>query len=102
MKPFLLLPAAVTALAGAPAFAQAAGQWQKPEQIWAASCSYCHEQDFAPELRGRNLPAEAIAPIVRQGVPGMPAFHPSEINDRELAGLSRWISASPAPAAKKK
>jgi len=79
------------------ATAQSAGQWHGPEQIWAATCGYCHDEGVGPQLRGRKLPAAAIPPVVRQGLPGMPSFHPSEIDDKELAALARWIARSPAP-----
>ena len=82
----------------AAAAAQSAGQWRGPEQIWAATCGYCHDEGVGPELRGRKLPAMGIAPVVRQGLPGMPSFHPSEMNDRELDALARWIERGPAPA----
>jgi len=80
------------------ASAQSAGQWRGPEHIWGASCGYCHDEGVGPQLRGRKLPAELIPPVVRQGLPGMPSFHPSEIDERELASLARWITRSPAPA----
>jgi len=85
-------------LAAAPVTAQSAGQWQGPEQIWNATCGYCHGAGVAPELRGRKLDPQASAFIARNGAPGMPAFKPSEINDAELDQLARWIALAPIPA----
>ena len=90
----LLLAAA---LLPAPALAQSAGQWSGPQQIWDASCGYCHGEGVGPEIRGLRLPPAAIAATARNGAPGMPAFHPSEIDDRELAALARWISSAAVP-----
>jgi hypothetical protein len=77
---------------------QSAGQWRGPEHMWGATCGYCHDEGVGPQLRGRKLPAEVIPPIVRQGLPGMPSFHPSEIDDKELVALARWIAGSAPPA----
>lgn len=81
--------------------AQSAGQWRGPEHIWAASCGYCHDTNVGPQLKGRNLPAEAIAYFVRFGGSAMPAFHPSELNERELTVLSAWLAKSIKPEPKK-
>ena len=100
MKSARLISMLALAAISLPAAAQTAGQWQKPEHIWRAVCSYCHGANVAAELRGRGLPVELIFTIVRQGVPGMPVFHPSEISDDELADLSIWLSSSAAPGTK--
>lgn len=72
--------------------------WNGPEHIWRSSCGYCHGgASGAPELRGAGLPPEAIAQFVRQGAPGMPVFHASEISDGELKQLTEWISAQRKP-----
>ena len=67
-----------------------------PEAIYVRSCGYCHGHDIAPIIRGRGLPAEAIAAFVRRGQGAMPAFRPTEISPAELDALAKWISASPA------
>jgi len=85
-------------LATAPAAAQSAGQWRGPQHIWAGTCGYCHGTPVAPEIRGMKLPAQAIAQIVRHGLPGMPAFHESELSDGEVAALAEWLSHAPVPA----
>lgn len=69
-----------------------------PAAIWRASCAYCHDQGIGPVLGGRRLPAVATAAIVRQGARGMPAFHRSEIGERELEVLTAWVETLPAPA----
>ncbi len=97
MRAWLLL----ASLLPAPALAEAAGQWRGPQQIWGAACGYCHGEGIGPEIRGLKLPPETIVATARNGAPGMPAFHPSEIDDRELAALARWISTAPTPPPKK-
>lgn len=86
----LLLPA--------PLHAQSAGQWGKPERIWTASCTYCHDQGVGPSLRGTHPDTRLVASAVRNGMPGMPVFHRSEIDDQELAALSAWLQRQPGPA----
>jgi mono/diheme cytochrome c family protein len=69
-----------------------------PEQIWRSSCGYCHGGAAgAPELRGLGLPPSVIEQFARQGAPGMPPFHESEISDADLKRLAEWISAQPKP-----
>lgn len=89
---------ALALLAAAPCFAQAAGQWHAPAQIWGASCGYCHGAGVGPELRGRPIDPAALRAIVRGGLPGMPSFHPSELSDAEIAGLARWLTSAKPPA----
>ena len=89
--------ALVSAIGPSPIAAQSAGQWQGPEQIWEASCAYCHGTTHAPELRGRRVPAEMVRRFIRRGAPGMPAFHFSEISDLELKVLAEWIEMSKTP-----
>lgn len=67
-----------------------------PEAIYARTCGYCHGKDVGPVIRGRKLPAEAIAFMVRNGQGAMPAFRPTEISGAELKALSAWISTSKA------
>jgi len=72
--------------------------WAGPEHFWRSSCGYCHGGAAgAPELRGKGLRPEVIAIFARQGAPGMPPFHASEISDAELKQLTEWISAQPKP-----
>lgn len=68
----------------------------KPEAVWRATCGYCHGSvPGAPELRGIGLPEKAIVVTARQGAPGMPVFHASEISDADLQALARWITRQP-------
>jgi cytochrome c553 len=86
-------------LALAPAaHAERAGQWRGPEHIWASSCTYCHDDGSGPRLRGAHPDAKLVAIVARNGLPGMPAFHPSEISDPELATLGAWLQRQPPPA----
>lgn len=77
--------------------AQSAGQWRGPEHMWESACGYCHGAGVAPELRGRGLPPSLIRKIAREGYAAMPAFHPSEFSDQDLAALADWIAKSQAP-----
>jgi len=95
MKARHMVAALWLAAAAAPALAQSAGEWKGPEQIWGASCGYCHDSGVGPPIKGARIAADAITAAVRQGLPGMPSFHPSEIDDRELATFSRWLSRTP-------
>jgi mono/diheme cytochrome c family protein len=69
---------------------------RSPEVIYARTCGYCHGTNVGPIIRGRKLPPEAIAYMVRHGQGAMPAFRPTEITDAELKALSIWISTSKA------
>jgi mono/diheme cytochrome c family protein len=90
--------ALVTAISPSAGLAQSAGQWQGPQHIWNASCAYCHGTTHAPELLGREVSAEVVRRFIRQGAPGMPAFHSSEISDQELDALAEWIETSKTPS----
>lgn len=75
------------------AWGQAAGEWKSGEEVWDKTCHYCHDAaHVGPDLRGRGLPAPAIAFIVRNGVGAMPSFPESQLNDAELKTLSEWVS----------
>ena len=67
-----------------------------PAVIYAKVCGYCHGAHVAPVIRGRALPADYIALMVRTGPRAMPAFHPTEIGDAELKSLAAWVSTSSA------
>jgi cytochrome c553 len=78
--------------------AQSAGEWGSPAQLWRATCSYCHDNGVARELRGASLTAQAVATAVRVGPKAMPSFTTSQISDRELEQLAQWMSMQKAPA----
>lgn len=80
------------------AHAQSAGAWASPEQLWQATCRYCHDNGIARELRGAGLDAQAIVTAVRTGPKAMPSFTPSQISDRELGQLAQWVTQQKAPA----
>ena len=65
--------------------------------MYAQTCAYCHGAGVAVELRGRGLPPEYIASVIRNGLRAMPAFRPSDFNDADIAALADMITASPAP-----
>ena len=92
---------AAGAMAAFPALAQSAGQWRDPPAIWAASCGYCHGAGVGPPLKGIRLAPATIAWAMRHGMPGMPAYHTSEINADELARFADWLSKQPAMPASK-
>jgi mono/diheme cytochrome c family protein len=72
-----------------------------PEVLYSQTCAYCHGSNVGPVIRGRQLPAEQVAAIVRQGRNAMPAFRPTEISRAELDVLAAWIEASKADPAEK-
>lgn len=80
---------------GSMALAQESEQEKTPEQIWDASCGYCHSGPMqALVLHSRQLPESLIISFARNGANGMPPFHESELSDAELRALARWISES--------
>jgi|GEM_PF-4554161 len=104
MKTLSLVAAAalvVTPVLALPVFAQKPplkASAHKPDAIWRATCGYCHGSvPGAPELRGIGLSEEAVVTVARQGAPGMPVFHASEISDADLRVLARWIAKQPTP-----
>ena len=87
---------AVLAFPGAQA--QSAGEWGSPAQLWRATCSYCHDNGVARELRGAGLTPQAVATAVRGGPKAMPSFTSSQISDHELQQLAEWMSTQKPPA----
>ncbi|HEY2591925.1 MAG TPA: cytochrome c [Steroidobacteraceae bacterium] len=87
-----------TLLACPCAGAQSAGEWGSSAQLWRATCSYCHDNGVARELRGAGLTPQAVATAVRVGPKAMPSFTTSQISDRELEQLAEWMSTQKPPA----
>lgn len=77
--------------------AQSAGEWSSSEQLWSRTCSYCHNDSLAAELRGAGAARAAIIGAVRRGPGAMPAFAPSVVTDAELAALADWLAAQKKP-----
>ena len=75
-------------------YADAAGQWRDGAQVYEKICSYCHDTNIGPELKGRKLPPEYTRNIVRKGFRAMPAFRAAEIDDEALRQLSSYVSSS--------
>ena len=90
--------AALLALACTAAEAQSAGEWRSSEQLWRATCAYCHNEHVAPELRGSALTAQVITGAVRGGPKAMPSFAGSQISDNELNALADWLIHQKRPA----
>jgi cytochrome c5 len=74
--------------------ANAAGQWKDGSQVYAKVCSYCHDTNIGPIIKGTDKPVEYIQIIIRNGFRAMPAFRGSEINDEELKKLADFIKSS--------
>lgn len=79
--------------------ALAAGQWDDPAQMYAATCGGCHGAGVGPHILGQALPEAYIAYVARNGLRAMPPFRPTDYTDGELASLAAWINAQPAAAA---
>jgi mono/diheme cytochrome c family protein len=92
-----LAPALAALLACSAVHAQSAGEWGSPEQLWRATCRYCHDNGIARELRGAGLAPQAIVTAVRVGPQAMPSFTQSQISDRELEQLATWVAMQKAP-----
>lgn len=67
-----------------------------PVELYPRLCGYCHGRNVGPLILGRQLPADLVTSIVRQGRGAMPAFRPTEISPSELAALSKWVEVSKA------
>jgi len=97
MRRVAVVVAFVAWLVSPGAHAQASGEWGNSEQLWRATCRYCHDNGVARELRGAGLDAPAIITAVRTGPKAMPSFTQSEISDHELAQLAEWVTMQKAP-----
>lgn len=69
------------------------------ERYYEQVCMACHATGVGPEIRGRELPAEAVKMFVRNGSRGMPAFPESMLDDATLDGVAQLVSASKTPPA---
>lgn len=69
------------------------------ERYYKQVCLSCHAAGVGPDIRGRDLPVEAIKMFVRNGSRGMPAFPQSMIDDATLDGVAKLVSASKAEPA---
>jgi hypothetical protein len=88
----------VALLGTSPLLGQSAGEWHSPRQLWRETCSYCHNERVAPELRGGGVSAGALISAVRKGPDAMPSFAPSVVSDTELQQLAQWLTSQPKPA----
>ncbi len=94
---FAVLPFSLVVTA---AHAQDRGHWESGKLLYEKVCGHCHEPEVGVGtlLAGRNLPAEYVAVIVRNGFNGMPAFPASFIDDESIAKVAEYIAKLPAPA----
>jgi mono/diheme cytochrome c family protein len=69
-------------------------RWKDGPEVYAKVCSYCHDQQIGPVIRGRLLPPEYISAVVRNGNRAMPAFRASEIDDESLKKVAEYISTN--------
>ncbi|AVR89786.1 c-type cytochrome [Thauera aromatica] len=74
------------------------GPAQPVDPVYAKVCTYCHDQGIGPKILGRQLQPAYIEHVVRYGFRAMPSFRSAEIDDKALAGVIQWVSASPAGA----
>ncbi len=69
-------------------------RWKDGPEVYAKVCSYCHDQQIGPVIRGRSLPPAYISAVVRNGNRAMPAFRASEIDDESLKKVAEYISTN--------
>jgi 4-cresol dehydrogenase (hydroxylating) cytochrome subunit len=69
-------------------------RWKDGPEVYAKVCSYCHDQQIGPVIRGRSLPPAYISAVVRNGNRAMPAFRGSEIDDESLKKVAEYISTN--------
>ena len=82
------------AASAAPPEPQSNFRWKDGAEVYAKVCSYCHDQQIGPVIRGRSLPPEYISAVVRNGNRAMPAFRASEIDDESLKKVAEYISTN--------
>ena len=80
--------------AAAPPEPQPNFRWKDGPEVYAKVCSYCHDQQIGPVIRGRSLPPAYISATVRNGHRAMPAFRASEIDDESLKKVAEYISTN--------
>ncbi|AYO75642.1 c-type cytochrome [Sphingobium yanoikuyae] len=79
------------------------------EKLFERNCIGCHAAKVSPDYPGtyalaktrgdafaiitrrKDLDAETISAVVRSGIGFMPAFGPTEIDDRQLAALAAYV-----------
>ena len=78
--------------------AKDASRWDNGQELYDKVCGHCHKPaaGVGTLLTGRDLPAEYIMFIVRNGFNGMPAFPASFIDDESLAQLAEYLANPPA------
>lgn len=93
----IVLPLALLSLSAA---AEGDGKWRGGENVYAKVCGHCHEPSagIGPMIKGRQLPPEYIAAIVRHGFRAMPAFTSVYIDDTALRHVAEYVSQASAPA----
>ena len=96
---FMMAIAIAAAIVTKPSFAAppapgATFLWKDGPEVYAKVCSYCHDKQIGPVIRGRSLPSEYISAVVRNGNRAMPAFRASEIDDESLKKVAEYISTN--------
>lgn len=79
------------------ASAQAAGQWRDATHAYSKICGHCHDTGIGPVITGRDLQPEYYMHVVRNGFRAMPAFRPTDIDDKTLAALAETLAKAPPP-----
>jgi mono/diheme cytochrome c family protein len=79
--------------------ARAESQWGSGKNLYEKVCGHCHKPEVGVGtlLAGRELPAEYVRVIVRNGFNGMPAFPASFIDDESITQVAEYLSKLPAP-----
>ena len=110
MSPGLVMLAVASALLLVGQPAHAAEGAADGAQVYARWCVHCHDsgrgnpgtQSLQIKYKGQvpavllertDLTPEAISLFVRQGVLSMPPFRKTEVTDKELAALARWMAS---------
>ena len=89
-------------LLGTTTQAQQESQWGSGKNLYDKVCGQCHKPEVGvgTALAGRELPAEYLKFIVRNGINGMPAFPASFIDDESIAQVAKYLATLPAPPPK--
>jgi mono/diheme cytochrome c family protein len=104
-----MVPAAVLAVllpSAVPAREETAPR-AAPEVLFEQKCADCHgpggwgtralARRMPPEraelLERESLPAALVRHVVRRGVSSMPPFTPTDLDDKDLDRLARWLES---------
>lgn len=64
------------------------------ERYYQQTCAKCHEVGIGPEMKGK-YPESVYKVFVRNGSNAMPAFRVTDIDDKTLESLAKYLANYP-------